>query len=100
MWSDTFTLDRDFVLDVCRRMGADAVVDYDGGDVIDISDLVYLVDYMFTGGPAPQCWEEANVDGSGPINPPLDGPADIDISDLVYLVDFMFTGGPPPAPCP
>ena len=73
-------------------------VDYDVGDAIDISDLVYLVDYMFTGGSAPTCWEEANVDGSG--DGPPDGSEDIDISDLVYLVDFMFNGGPAPLPCP
>ncbi len=73
-------------------------VDYDGGDAIDISDLVYTVDYMFTGGPAPVCWEEANVDGSG--DGPPDGSEDIDISDLVYLVDFMFNGGPEPVACP
>ncbi len=64
-------------------------VDYDPGDNIDISDLVYLVDYMFTGGDPPPCFEEAdmNCDGS------------IDISDLVHLVDYMFTGGPPPCRC-
>lgn len=73
-------------------------VDNDPGDVIDISDLVFLVDYMFTGGPAPTCWEEANIDGSG--DGPPDGSEDIDISDLVYLVDFMFNGGPAPLPCP
>jgi hypothetical protein len=75
-------------------------LDYDLGDQIDISDLVFLVDYMFTGGPAPLCWAEANVDGSGPANPPDDSSADIDISDLVYLVDYMFTGGPLPLDCP
>jgi len=63
----------------------------DGGTPIDIADLVYLVDYMFNGGPAPLCWDEGDVDGSG--TPP------IDISDLVYLVDYMFTGGPPPPDC-
>ena len=75
-------------------------VDYDISDVIDISDLVYLVDYMFNSGPAPVCWEEANVDGSGPATPPDEGSDDIDISDLVYLVDYMFTGGPVPVTCP
>jgi hypothetical protein len=70
-------------------------VDYDGGDAIDISDLVYLVDYMFTGGLPPTCWEEANIDGDGP-----DSSSGIDISDLVYLVDYMFTGGTPPVICP
>ena len=64
-------------------------VDYDSLDQIDISDLVYLVDYMFNQGPAAPCFEEAdmNCDGS------------IDISDLVYLVDYMFNQGPPPCRC-
>lgn len=57
------------------------------GDGVTISDLVYLVDYMFLGGPPPPILEAADVDGSG-------GP--IDIADLVYLVDYMFNGGPAP----
>ncbi len=55
---------------------------------VDITDLVYLVSYMFQGGPAPQPIEAANVNCS-------DGPPDI--ADLVYLVDYMFNAGP--APC-
>ena len=70
-------------------------VNYDPGDAIDISDLIYLVDYMFSGGPAPECWSEANVDGIGP-----DDASGIDMSDLVYLADHMFSGGPPPPACP
>ncbi|MDH4035116.1 MAG: hypothetical protein OEV80_15100, partial [candidate division Zixibacteria bacterium] len=67
-------------------------IDHSGGSTpIDISDLVYLVDYMFTGGYAPPCFTEGDVDGSSV--------APIDISDLVYLVDYMFTGGPPPPAC-
>lgn len=61
------------------------------GAVPDISDLVYLVTFMFSGGPEPPCMEEADVDGLA------GGP---DISDLVYLVTYMFSGGAPPPPCP
>ena len=68
-------------------------VDYDPGDAVDISDLVYLVDYMFNSGPEPPCLSESDIDASG-------GESPIDISDLVYLVDYMFTGGPAPAACP
>ncbi len=63
----------------------------------DISDLVYLVTYMFSGGPPPPCssgpgyYDEADANGSD------SGP---DISDLVYLVTYMFSGGPAPIPCP
>ena len=57
----------------------------------DIADLVYLVTYMFGGGPEPPCMAEADVNGNGT------GP---DIADLVYLVTYMFGGGPAPVSCP
>ena len=61
---------------------------------IDISDLVYLVDYMFVGGAEPICLDETDVNGLG------DAPYTVNIADLVYLVDFMFAGGPEPIACP
>lgn len=64
-----------------------------GGDM-DISDLTYLVAYLFSGGPEPPCIDEGNVDGSGGSGGP------IDISDLTYLVEYLFAGGPAPAVCP
>jgi len=64
-------------------------VDNDPGNNIDISDLVYLVDYMFCQGPESPCPEEADIDGSGVL----------DISDLVRLVDYMFNSGLPPESC-
>ncbi len=77
--------------------GTLTVIDYICGDVnwypgipppytIDISDLVYMVSYMFQGGPSPymECLMDVNCDCS------------VDISDLVYLVSYMFQGGPPP----
>lgn len=67
-------------------------VNYDDAELIDISDLLYLIDFMFTGGPAPVCHEEADVNG--------DGAELLDISDLIYLIDYMFTGGAPPPACP
>lgn len=66
-------------------------VDNDPTQNIDISDLVYLVDFMFTNGTVPFCIAEANING--------DAGGTIDISDLVCLVDFMFTNGPAPVSC-
>jgi hypothetical protein len=60
------------------------------GDEIDVSDLVYLVNYMFNGGPPPPVIEEADVNADGSL----------DIADLVYLASYMFGGGPSPASCP
>jgi hypothetical protein len=62
----------------------------DPAQTIDISDLTFLVGYMFKSGPEPPCVEEGNVNGQG----------DIDISDLTYLVGYMFKSGPEPALCP
>ncbi len=65
-------------------------VDCDISETIDVGDLAILVDYLFSGGPAPACVDEADLDADGRIM----------ISDVAYLVDFMFGGGPPPLPCP
>lgn len=68
--------------------------DFDHGTkgLVDISDLVCVVDFMFNGGPGPGCPIEGDIDGdSGEVT---------DIGDLVYLVDFMFNSGPTPPPCP
>ncbi len=67
-------------------------VDNDILDAVDISDLIYIVDFIFTNGPDPACTEEANADS--------DALEAIDISDLIYIVDFIFTGGPAPIDCP
>ena len=72
-------------------LGIRGNVDNDPEQMIDISDLVYLVDFIFTNGQVPFCQAEANING--------DAAGLIDISDLVYLVDFMFTGGPAPISC-
>lgn len=66
-------------------------VDNDPGDNIDIADLVYFVSYSFgnPAGPAPACFEEADVDASGGH----------DIGDIVYLVSYSFAGGPAPLIC-
>ncbi|KAA3637562.1 MAG: hypothetical protein DWP97_00695 [Calditrichaeota bacterium] len=67
-------------------------VDNSPDDIVDISDIVYLVNFMFNLGPTPACPFEGNVDGS----------ADeiTDISDLVFLVQYSFNSGPPPPSCP
>lgn len=57
---------------------------------INVADLIFLVDFLFKGGPSPECEEEANADGIGIIN----------VADLSYLVDYVFRGGSAPPACP
>jgi hypothetical protein len=63
--------------------------DATGDRIIDISDVVYLLNYLFAGGPAPVplAAGDANCDGV------------VDISDVVYLINYLFVGGPSPG-CP
>jgi hypothetical protein len=69
-------------------------VDHSGSEILDISDLIDLVEYMFQLSAEPYCLEECNIDGS------TEEPTVIDIVDLIYLVTYMFQGGPAPVPCP
>jgi len=60
-------------------------VDNSGG--VDIDDVVYLINYIFSSGPPPTpevCIGDA--DGSGSV----------DIDDVVYLINYIFVSGPPP----
>lgn len=64
-------------------------VDGSGDDAVNISDMTYLVAYLFSGGPSSPCFEEADLNADDNIN----------ISDMTYLVAFLFSGGAPPASC-
>jgi hypothetical protein len=59
--------------------------DVDQSGAVDIDDLVFIVGYVFGGGPAPQPLDSGDVDCSGGI----------DVDDAVYLVVHIFEGGPP-----
>jgi len=72
----------------CNHDGIRGDVDYSGS--INIADAVFLVEYIFFGGPPPPCPEEGDADGDGSIN----------IADAVHLVEYIFFGGPAPPPCP
>ncbi len=66
-------------------------VEYICGDAnddesVNIGDAVFLISYIFKGGPPPQqiCVGDANGDG------------DLNVGDIVYLVSYVFNGGPAP----
>ncbi|TFH53844.1 MAG: hypothetical protein E4G91_11540, partial [Candidatus Zixiibacteriota bacterium] len=61
--------------------------DADGSGDVDVSDAVYLISYIFSGGTEPFPIAAGDADCSGAI----------DISDVVYLISYIFSGGA--APC-
>ena len=60
--------------------------DADGSGVVTISDVVFLINYIFSGGSAPSPLSSGDADCSGAIS----------ISDAVYLINYIFAGGAPP----
>jgi len=53
---------------------------------ITISDVLYLANYLFGGGPPPLHISTSDVNGDGTV----------DFSDLTYLMNYLVGGGPPP----
>ncbi|MGA1779743.1 MAG: PKD domain-containing protein [Planctomycetota bacterium] len=55
---------------------------YDLG--VDISDAIFLLSYLFTGGPPPECPDSADTNDDGSLN----------IGDAIYGLTFLFSAGP------
>ncbi len=61
--------------------------DVDASGAVDIDDIVYLIAYVFQGGPEPLILSTGNVNCAGGA----------DIDDVVYLINYVFSSGL--APC-
>jgi len=64
--------------------------DANNDGIINVADVVYLINYLFIGGPEPVpdlCVGDVNGDGI------------VNISDVVYLINYLFINGPPPGGC-
>ena len=59
-----------------------------------VSDVVFLINYLFKGGPAPDPVDLGDVNFCKQ-NPPVE-PGQPTVADVVYLVNYLFKGGPPP----
>lgn len=60
--------------------------DVDDDGVINVVDVVFLLNYIFIDGPAPDppCLGDVNKDGNE------------NSDDVLYLISYLFLGGPPP----
>jgi CubicO group peptidase (beta-lactamase class C family) len=68
--------------DACDFVCGDA----NGDDQVNVGDAVFIINYVFKGGTAPDpvCTGDANGDG------------DCNVGDAVYLIAYVFKGGPAP----
>ena len=53
---------------------------------VNISDAVYLINYVFSGGDWPECMQEADANADSKVN----------VSDAVYIINYVFSGGNAP----
>jgi len=60
--------------------------DANSSGVINVADIIYIVQFIFNGGPAPNPLCNADADCSGIVN----------INDVVKTVQYIFSGGPAP----
>jgi len=60
--------------------------DANGDNKISVGDVVYLINYLFKGGPPPNPWIKGDANGDGKVT----------VADVVYLINYLFKGGPPP----
>jgi C1A family cysteine protease len=86
---DQADTDQDGTGDACCCKNLTGNVDGDTDDIVDISDLTAMVDYLFAGKEISGCPNENDIDRSGAV----------DISDLSTLVDYLFSTGSLPS-CP
>ncbi len=66
---------------LCQAISGDAVVN----NTVNLTDLIYIVNYFAKGGPKPEpiCRGDLTADGK------------VTIADIVYLAKYIFVGGPP-----
>ncbi|HSG99689.1 MAG TPA: dockerin type I domain-containing protein, partial [candidate division Zixibacteria bacterium] len=49
----------------------------------NIVDVTFGIEFIFSGGSAPPCQDQADVNGSGRL----------DISDVTFSISYIFSGG-------
>lgn len=60
--------------------------DANGDGAIEIGDVVYLISYLYRGGPAPYPFVSGDVNNDGAVN----------LGDVVYLISYLYRNGASP----
>jgi hypothetical protein len=88
-WHPGLILTLMFFVSLMLSVNSDASVcgDANGDGEINIADAVFIINYIFKGGPAPDPVDSGDANDDGAIN----------VGDAVFLITYIFKGGP--APC-
>lgn len=60
--------------------------DTNGDKKVTVADVIYLINFLFKGGPAPNPLQTGDVNCDGYVT----------VSDIVFLINYLFKGGPAP----
>jgi hypothetical protein len=61
--------------------------DANGDYLVNIADVVYLINYLFVGGPAPDPMDAGDANCDTVVN----------AADVIYLINYLFAAGLPPS---
>lgn len=75
---DQIDSDMDGAGDVCDFCG-----NANGDGSVNVSDAVFIINFVFIGGTAPVPYDAADANCDGSVN----------VSDAVWIINFVFTGG-------
>jgi len=84
------SMDMSFVINALESDCVGLCGDANNDGSVNVSDAVFIINYVFSGGPAPYAalaCGDANTDGS------------VNVSDAVYIINYVFSGGSAPANC-
>jgi len=76
---------------MCRHIDIEPTVafvrgDANGDGAVNLTDGVFILNYLFTSGPEPACQDAADVNDDGQLN----------ITDGTYVLNWLFQNGPAP----
>ncbi|MFH2056287.1 MAG: M1 family aminopeptidase, partial [bacterium] len=77
---------RAFTVTILDAPPQNVLGDANGDDIVNITDAVYLIDYIFNGGPPPNPYWTGDVNCDSAVN----------ITDAVFIIQYIFNGGPEP----
>lgn len=77
-------LNMNFIPDECEVLFLCGDANNDSG--VNVSDAVFIINYVFVGGDAPDPIDSGEVNCDDSVN----------VSDAVYIINYVFVGGTPP----
>ncbi|UCE25000.1 MAG: hypothetical protein JSU74_02825 [Candidatus Zixiibacteriota bacterium] len=78
--------DGDGEMDACPYSCCQLMGDVNGDEYVDALDIIYLVNYIWKGGPSPVCCPQADINGDCAVDP----------LDLQPIIQWIWMGGPEP----